>query len=263
MGDIDKQSIAGAISTGTHGTGKGIGNMATQLVGMRFITAEGRILEITQQSHPSLFKAAQVSLGSLGILSQVTLQLQPAYRLHERTWAEPFETCMEQLDEHIAATRHFEFFWSPKEDACACKALHPTEEIEVRAVSNSEAVTGRLARYIQKERIDFSHRIFPSARNLLFNEMEFAVPEVHGPDCVRAIRQLMQQKHPDVVWPIEYRTLGADDIWLSPAYQRETVTISIHQAAELSYQAFFADAETIFRSFEGRPHWGKNALSFV
>jgi FAD/FMN-containing dehydrogenase len=114
-----------------------------------------------------------------------------------------------------------------------------------------------LSRYVGEERLDYSHRIFPSERTIRFNEMEFALPEAHGSACVRAIRQLMQQKYPDIVWPIEYRTLGADDIWLSPAYQRDTVTISIHQAADLPYQDFFTDAEAIFRSFQGRPHWGK------
>lgn len=257
MGDIDRQSIAGAIATGTHGTGRRIGSISTQVTGMRLITAEGNILEVTATSNPALFKAAQVSLGALGLLSQITLRLQPAYRLHERTWVEPFEDCMAQLSQHIAATRHFEFFWSPKEDACACKALRPTEATQLAGQVAGQPVSGRLSRYVGAERLEYSHRIFPSERNIRFNEMEFALPEVHGPGCVRAIRQLMQEEYPDIVWPIEYRTLGADDIWLSPAYQRDTVTISIHQAADLPYQDFFADAEAIFRSFEGRPHWGK------
>ena len=257
MGDIDRQSIAGAISTGTHGTGKGLGSISTQVLGLRLILADGTIQEISAQNEPNLFKAAQVSLGALGIISQVTLQLLPAYRLHEKTWAEPFDSCMAKLEEYIDATRHFEYFWSPREDACACKALHPTKDLEIKDPTLQEQPTGRLSRYISEERIDFSHRIFPSERNMLFNEMEFAVPAEAGPNCVRAIRQLMQEKHPDVLWPIEYRTLAPDDIWLSPAYHRDTVTISIHQAAELPHEAFFADAEAIFREFNGRPHWGK------
>lgn len=256
MGDIDQQSIAGAISTGTHGTGRNIGSISTQVVGVRLITAVHEILDINAATNPSLLKAAQVSLGALGIISQVTLRLLPAYRLHEKTWAEPFEECMAKLDEYIVTTRHFEYFWSPREDACACKALQPTEAIELPATVKP-AAPGQLQRYLNEERIDYSHRIFPSERNIRFNEMEFAVPEEHGPDCVRAIRQLMQTKHPDVLWPIEYRTLGADDIWLSPAHGRDTVTISIHQAADLPYEAFFRDAEAIFRAYNGRPHWGK------
>ncbi|MEM7116807.1 MAG: D-arabinono-1,4-lactone oxidase [Chloroflexota bacterium] len=256
MGDIDRQSIAGAISTGTHGTGRKLGSISTQVMGLRLITAVNPPLNISATTNPALLKAAQVSLGALGIISQVTLRLLPAYRLHERTWAEPFETCMAKLDEYIAATRHFEYFWSPKEDACACKSLALTNAPEVPATTQPPA-SGRLRRYLSEERIDYSHRIFPSERNLLFNEMEFAVPEENGPDCVRAIRHLMQTKHPEVLWPIEYRTLGADDIWLSPAYGHDTVTISIHQAADLPYDPFFRDAEAIFRAFNGRPHWGK------
>lgn len=257
MGDIDRQSIAGAIGTGTHGTGKGIGSISTQVVGLRLITAEGEILQLPAEKDKSLFKAAQVSFGALGIVSQVTLRLLPAYRLHERTWIEPFESCFEQLSEHIDATRHFEFFWSPAEDRCACKSLQPTKATHLEVQPNDQQVSGRLSRYVQEERIDYSHRIFPSERNILFNELEFAVPAGNGPECLLAIRQLMQQKHPEVMWPIEYRTLAADDIWLSPAYHRDTVTISIHQAADLPHQDFFADAEEIFREFDGRPHWGK------
>ena len=256
MGDIDRQSIAGAISTGTHGTGQGIGSISTQVVGVRLITAVHKILDITAETHPALLKATQVSLGALGIISQVTLRLLPTYRLHEQTWAEPFEACMAKLDAYIAATRHFEYFWSPTEDACACKALNPTEATALPTIARP-AAAGRLQRYLTEERIDYSHRIFPSERNLLFNEMEFAVSEEDGPACVRAIRHLMQTKYPDVRWPIEYRTLGADDIWLSPAYGRNTVTISIHQAAALPYENFFRDAEAIFRAYNGRPHWGK------
>jgi FAD/FMN-containing dehydrogenase len=256
QGDIDKQAIAGALSTGTHGTGHTLGNMSTQVVGLRLVLASGDALECAATHEPEIFKAARVSLGLLGIISQVTLQTLPAYRLHERTWVEPFDECMARLDAHIHATRHFEFFWSPREDACALKALQPVSDPQT-ALTPAPMAEGRLARYMKPERIDWSYRIFPSERTLKFNEMEFAVPAEDGPACVREIRQLMQTKHADVIWPIEYRTLHSDDIPLSPAYGRETVTISIHQAAELPQQTFFADAEAIFRNHRGRPHWGK------
>ena len=257
MGDIDRQSLAGAISTGTHGTGPALGSISTQVIGLRLVTARDGILELSAEDDTVPFDAVRVSLGALGIVSQIRLRLLPAYRLHERTWVESFETCFEKLDEQIAATRHFEFFWSPREDGCACKALQPTDQTALPESAGGVPAAGRLSRYISEERIDFSHRIFPSERNTLFNEMEFAVPAEQGPDCLKAIRDLMLTRHPDVLWPIEYRTLAADEIWLSPAYRRETVTISIHQAAELPHEAFFADAEAIFREFEGRPHWGK------
>ena len=163
---------------------------------------------------------------------------------------------MEKLDARIAAPRHFEFFWSPRDDACAAKALHPTDE-PVGIIAPAPEATGRLPRYLSPERVDWSYRIFPSERTILFNEMEYALPAEAGPDCLRAIRHLMLTKHTDVYWSVEYRTLRADDVPLSPAYGHPTVTISIHQAAELPHAAFFADAEAIFRSYQGRPHWGK------
>lgn len=266
MGDIDRQSIAGAISTGTHGTGCTLGSISTQVVGLRIVTATGEIIECSPTHEPEIFQAAQVSLGALGIITQVTLQLLPAYYLHERTWAAPFEECMANLDALIAANRHCEFFWSPGEDACALKTLNPphppppSPETEKHVSGEGGAggeVTGRLARYIREERIDRSYRIFPSERTIKFNETEFAVPATNGPDCLRELRHLMQTQFPDVLWPIEYRTLAADTIDLSPAYNRATVTISLHQAAELPYHSFFAAAEAIFRNHQGRPHWGK------
>lgn len=136
------------------------------------------------------------------------------------------------------------------------KTLNPTSAERVES-PHSPNVTGRLTRYVHEERIDRSYRIFPSERNLKFNETEFALPAANGPDCLREIRQLMQRRYQDVLWPLEYRTLAADDIPLSPAYGREAVTISVHQAAELPYQPFFSDVESIFRNHQGRPHWGK------
>jgi FAD/FMN-containing dehydrogenase len=256
MGDIDRQAIAGAISTGTHGTGRGIGNISTQVVGLRLVLASGEVFDCSTEAEPEIFKAGQVSLGALGVISQVTLRLLPAYRLHERTWIAPFAACFDQLDDLIARNRHSEFFWLPQEDVCAIKTLNPTEA-EPQTIGESQAVSGRLVRYMKPERIDHSHLIFPSERNILFNEMEFALPAADGSDCLLEIRRLMREKYPEVAWPLEYRTVGADDIYLSPAYGRETVTISIHQAHDLPYQAFFADAEAIFRNHHGRPHWGK------
>jgi FAD-linked oxidoreductase len=264
MGDIDRQALAGAISTGTHGTGPTLGNIATQVVGLRLALASGELVDCSPTQAPELFKAAQVSVGALGIITQVTLRCLPAYRLHERTWVAGFDECMAQLDEFIAKNRHFEFFWVPSEDVCAMKTLNPTtaETLEspngaARPLCDHPIVTGRLARYVREEKIDRSYRIFPSERNLKFNETEFAVPAINGPDCLREIRDLMQRRYPAVLWPIEYRTLAADDIPLSPAYGRATVTLSVHQAAELPYQPFFADVEAIFRNHQGRPHWGK------
>ena len=257
MGDIDRQSLAGAISTGTHGTGPRLGNLATQVTAIRLVTADGGFIEIDAASAQIPLAAARVSLGLFGVLSQIRVRLQPAYHLHERSWIEPFEQCMENLDDYVNATRHFEYFWIPSENLCACKALQPTTAEQIDNPATLPVLSDRLRRYVQPERIDRSYRIFPSVRNHRFNEMEFAVDAKDGPSCVRAIRNLMQRRYPEVLFPIEYRTVAADDSWLSPAYNRESVTISIHRAADLPHEAFFRDAQAIFSEFSGRPHWGK------
>ena len=278
MGDIDRQSLGGAIGTGTHGTGPTLGNLSTQVVALRLITVNGDVIDCSPTQEAAIFKAAQVSMGALGLITQVTLRCLPAYQLHERSWVASFADCVAELDAQIAANRHFEFFWVPGEDVCAMKTLNVVDGVGEGVPGTIEAVVGfrkdlsivpgtpspnpplpqgRLARYVRAARTDRSYRIFPSERNLKFNECEFAVPAANGPDCLHEIRALMQTRYPAVAWPIEYRTLAADEIPLSPAYGRATVTISIHQAAELSYQPFFTDAEAIFRNHGGRPHWGK------
>lgn len=256
MGDIDRQTLAGAIGTGTHGTGQALGNLSTQVVGLRLVLADGSVLACSEAEHAEVLRAARVSLGALGIISEVALRVLPAYRLHERTWPAPFEDAMGQLAARTAGHRHFELFWSPQDDACAMKALDLTDA-PLGEIAPPVPASGRLPRYLTPERVDWSYRIFPSERTVPFNEMEYAVPAEAGPDCLRELRALMRTCHPDVAWPVEYRTVRADDIPLSPAYGRATVTISVHQAADLPHGAFFADAEAIFRDHGGRPHWGK------
>ncbi|MCB0188643.1 MAG: FAD-binding protein, partial [Caldilineaceae bacterium] len=209
MGDIDRQSLGGAIGTGTHGTGPTLGNLSTQVVALRLLTAQGDLIDCSAEIEPMLFKAACLSLGALGIITQVTLRCLPAYELHEQSWVVGFDECMATLDQQIAATRHFEFFWVPGEDRCAMKALSPTP---LASSTPFKPPQGRLARYIRAPRRDRAYRIFPSERNNRFNESEFALPAANGPSCLREIRALMQSRYSGVAWPIEYRTLAADDI---------------------------------------------------
>lgn len=252
QGDVDVQAIAGVVSTGTHGTGATLGSISTQVTGLRLVTASGDIVECSPESDTQLFRAAQVALGALGVIASVRIQLLPVYRLHEVVRREPLADVLENLDERIAANRHFEFFWYSADDAAVTKMLNPTERPATTGpaddVANSNA---------ERERVDESWRIFPTVRERKFNEMEYAVPAERGVECFLEIRELMRTKHPDVAWPVEYRTVAADDILLSVAQGRATVTLSIHQGANLPHAAFFADAEAIFRRYQGRPHWGK------
>jgi FAD/FMN-containing dehydrogenase len=259
QGDIDRQSLAGAISTGTHGTGRSLGSLSTQVIGLRIVTADGTIRSISLEDDPDTLSAAAVSLGALGVTTAIRLRLAVAYHLHERTWQEPIDVCLARLDERIAATRHFEFFWYPTTDLAHAKALDPTDRAPdalSQPSDNQVEASGELST-LPGERIDTSYRIFPSDRDNKFNEMEYSLPAGQGPNCFRAICRLMRTEHTEVTWPVEYRTLAADGLDLSTAFGRETVTISIHQAATLPHQAFFADAEAIFRQHGGRPHWAK------
>jgi FAD/FMN-containing dehydrogenase len=256
QGDVDTQALAGAIGTGTHGTGATLGSISTQVAGLRLVLADGEILDCSPDHAPDIFAAARLSLGLFGVVARVTLRALPAYRLHERTWVAPVEETFARLDELIAANRHCEFFWSPRDDACALKTLNPTDA-PPGELPGGPPPPGRLARYVRPERIDWSWKIYPSERTLRFNELEFAVPAEGGPGCFHELRELMRARHPEVAWPIEYRTQRGDDIPLSPAYGRDSVTISVHQAADLPHAAFFADAEAVFRNHRGRPHWGK------
>jgi FAD/FMN-containing dehydrogenase len=246
QGDVDVQSVAGAIATGTHGTGPRYGNIPSRLVGARLVTASEELLDVTGGD---LLRAVRVSLGLLGIMTRATIACVPRYALHERVWQHPIDACLEELDANIAANDHYEFFWFPRSELAESKALNP-----VAAEPESEEPPPLEG---PGERIGWSHRIYPSVRDLRFNEMEYAVPAEAGPDCFRAVRSRMKDRHPKVGWPIEYRTLAADDAWLSPAYQRPTVTISVHQDAARPHEEFFTDIEPIFRDVGGRPHWGK------
>jgi len=257
QGDVDYQSVAGAISTGTHGTGSRFGSLSTQVTALRLILASGEVVGCSQTHEPEIFGAARVSLGLLGVISQVTLRVVPAYRLRERTWVADVGECLAEFESLDRLNRHVEFFWVPKVDRCALKALSLTDADPSGAPPAELAPTGTIERYLLPERVDWSCRVYPSERTVLFNEMEFAVPAASGPDCFLEIRHLMLEKHRNVKWSVEYRSLKADDIDLSPAYERDAVTISVHQGAELSYQPFFHDVEAIFRNHRGRPHWGK------
>jgi FAD/FMN-containing dehydrogenase len=245
LGDVDVQSLGGALATGTHGTGRTLANLSSCVVGMRLVTASGEIVECSAEREPDLLRAARVSLGALGIASSARLSLLPAYRLHERVWQAPIEELLPEVERRVDATRHFEFFWFPKPDRAEAKTLHPTD-------ADPASVEGR-----KGERIGWSSAVLPSLRELRFHEMEYSVPEAVGLDCFRAVRERMRTKHRDVVWPVEYRTVAADDAWLSPAHVRATVTISLHQDGRLPFREFFADVEPILCEAGGRPHWGK------
>jgi FAD/FMN-containing dehydrogenase len=251
LGDIDRQTLAGAISTGTHGTGITLGSLSTQVIGLTLVTADGeRIQSGDGDGSPLPTAAAALSLGALGVVTRVRLRLVPAYRLHERMWKVPFHRCLAELDERFGGHRHFEVFWFPEKDLAAMKALDVTERDEDPGLRYDGA-------RFEGERLGPAHRVLPSARERRFVEMEYAVPAAAGAACFAELRRVMRERHPSMRWPIELRRVAADDLWLSPAHRCSVATLSVHQGRGLPYRRFFADAEAVCRAHGGRPHWGK------
>ncbi len=257
QGDVDVQTLAGAVSTGTHGTGTTLGSISTQVVGLRMVVATGEIIECSAAADAELFRAARVALGSLGVITAVRLKLRPLYRLHEQVRREPIADCLAALEQRIRANRHFEFFWYPADDCAMTKTLNPTNRPLTAELAGDSATEGVTLASAEGERVDLSWKIFPTVRANRFNEMEFSVAAQRGVECFLELRDLIRHKHTSMSWPVEYRTQAADDIPISAANGRATVAISIHQGAELPHEVFFADAERIFRRHGGRPHWAK------
>lgn len=282
LGDVDRQAVAGAMATGTHGTGQELGILATQLTGMTLVTADGERLELTE-ADGDRFRAAQVSLGALGVIADVTLDVEPAYRLRRRRYTLPLETCLERYDELRSEHRHFEFFWFPHTDQALVKVLDRTddspsrsggvlEDLGERAANGAWEALCRLGTRVPKTArfgarlaartlssdttVAPSHESFAHARNVRFNETEYGVPVEEGPAAMRAIRDVANAD-PTVQFPIEFRVVAGDDIPLSPATGRDSAFIAVHKYHRKPYRSYFDACEQVFDRFDGRPHWGK------
>jgi FAD/FMN-containing dehydrogenase len=169
----------------------------------------------------------------------------PAYRLAERSWKLPLQELLADLDGLIADNRHCEFFWYPQTDTANLKVINPTSD-EPKYPLGSEG-----------ERCSWNYEVLPNHRPHLHTEMEYSVAAAQGPACMQAIQSLLNNTFTDVRWPVEYRTLAADNVWLSTAFERDTVTISVHQDVNLPDDDYYRACEEIFLAFDGRPHWGK------
>lgn len=291
QGDIDRQSLAGAIGTGTHGTGGDLGSLSASVAGFRLVTADGGVIQASRNENADVFDAGRVSFGSLGIMSEITMQCRPAYVLEETGGAMPIEEALRRAEELRDAHRHFEFWWFPFTDLAIVKILTETERqakprrrradgeltrddkiflLACEATRYAPFLRGPLQKFLTSGstryssgsltapgRVRWSHEAFPSDRNVRFNEMEYAVPAERGPDCIREVGAHMRKSGVNFLFPLEYRYVAADDIWLSPFYQRDSVTISVHQYHRQPYDKLFAGVEAIFARYEGRPHWGK------
>lgn len=284
LGDIDVQSIAGAISTGTHGTGKRLGNLSTQVIGLTIVNGKGEIAEYTEQSHPELFKALQISLGALGVIVQVKLRVEPVYLLGYESMRMKLKECLPQLSQLSAENRHFELYWFPYAETCQVKIMNKvtfsTPMSPVLDYMNDQLVENTLFGLLSSlckfippltkpvsklsaalipvtTKAEYSHRVFPTRRNVRFNEMEYSIPAEAMEQVIVEMRQLMDKENYAVHFPIECRYVAADDIWLSPSYGRDSAYIAVHMYKGMPYEKYFLDMEKIFLRYGGRPHWGK------
>ena len=255
QGDIDRQAIAGAVSTGTHGTGRKHGSFSAAVRAVELMCPGGELVTI-DVTEPERLRAASLGLGLLGVLTRVTLATVLAYKLRERTQALPFDDCLDGFLAEETSRRNAEFWWLPAHDRCVLKTFAETEEEPFR-VEAPEALPGTIERYLKPDAVDWSWRIYPSTRTFPFVEMEYTLPLAEGPAAMRDVRRLMQTRHPDCTWAVEYRTQPGEQSLLSPTRGRESVTISLHQAMSLPYEPLFRNAEAILRTHDGRPHWGK------
>ncbi len=248
-GDVDIQYLAGAISTGTHGTGIRLQNLSSMLTGCRMICADGQIREFTEEKDgKEFFDAMRVSLGSMGIMTSMRLKLLTAFKLERKEWCTHTDNCLDNLDELIHGNRNFDFYWYPRNDEVKLRILNEPGK-GMQKISYAHCV---------EERSGWAIDVLPKERDLKFDEMEYALPVEAGPECFREVRKIVKEKfRKNVAWRVLYRTIAADDFYISPCSGRDTVTISLHQNAGFPIMEYFRDIEPVFRDFGGRPHWGK------
>jgi L-gulono-1,4-lactone dehydrogenase len=285
MGDIQEQTVAGAIQTGTHGTGRDLGSIAAQVTALELVRADGSIVTTAADSDPALFQAARVGLGALGVLTAVTFQVVPAFLLEAREEPMRWAEVISRLDELTSDNEHFEFYWFPHTDGCLTKRNNRTEgparplpgwryRLDDEFLSNT--VFGATCRLGQRypgtipvinsiagkalgarRYVDTSHKVFTSPRRVRFKEQEYAIPREHLAGALAEIRGLFSRHEWRISFPIEVRVAPADDIWLSTASGRPTAYIAIHVFHRAAHEEYFRAVEEVLTAVGGRPHWGK------
>lgn len=279
QGDIDRQSLAGAIATGTHGTGVELPCLSALVSEFELLTADGHLLCCNSEQNADIFAAGRVACGSLGIMTRIQLQNRPMYRLQEQIRLCSLTDLYASIDKWKHQHRHIEFWAFTHSDNVILKSLDETQE-EAQARPDGwldedfmlnmccelNRIWPGLNPWLQRllniairpsKAVDWSSRIFPSVRNTRFNEMEYQLPVKQGLACFEEVMEVLQQQKAPVFFPIEFRYVRGDDIWLSPFYQQDSVSISVHQFYKQDYQVIFDLVEPIFRKYGGRPHWGK------
>lgn len=283
LGDIDVQSIAGAISTGTHGSGTRMGTIATQVKSMTLVNGQGEVVELSEDGDTDRFRAAQVSLGTLGIITRLTIRLEPAYKLKYTSDKAQLEEVLAKIDTHNQA-RSFEFYWFPYTNTVQTKTMDVTDEApkgngigawlnDIVLENGIFWVISKISRYLPKafknmsrlsawgvtkgSKVSWSHQAFATKRLVKFQEMEYNIPAEHFKTVLREIKDAIDTFEFRVHFPVECRWVKADASWLSPTYRRDSAYIAVHMYKGMAYQEYFGAIEAIFKKYRGRPHWGK------
>ncbi len=290
MGDIQVQTVAGATQTGTHGTGRDSGSMATQIAALELVLADGSVVTCSADAAdpgpvPGLFEAARVGLGALGIVTAVTFRVEPEFLLTAREEPMSWSEVISRLDELIASNEHFEFFWFPHSEGCLTKRNNRSQGparplsrfrhwLDDEFLSNSvfgascalghrvpsaiETVNSLASKALSaRTYTDVPYQVFTSPRRVRFREQEYAVPREHLADVLGEVRDLISRKDWRISFPIEVRVAPADDIWLSTANGRDSAYIAFHVYRPSAYEDYFRETEAIMTAVGGRPHWGK------
>ncbi|MEU0126968.1 D-arabinono-1,4-lactone oxidase [Streptomyces sp. NPDC006289] len=285
MGDITEQTVAGATSTGTHGTGRDSASISAQIRALELVTADGTVLRCSDSEHPDVFAAARIGLGALGVVTAVTFAVEPVFLLTAREEPMTFDRVTADFEQLVAENEHFEFYWFPHTGNCNTKRnnrsagpLAPPGRvggwIEDELLSNGlfqvacsvgRAVPGTIPAIAKlssralsaRTYTDIPHKVFTSPRRVRFVEMEYALPREAAVEALRELRAMVDRSPLRVSFPVEVRTAPADDIALSTASGRDSAYIAVHLYRGTPYGAYFTAVERIMTGYAGRPHWGK------
>jgi L-gulono-1,4-lactone dehydrogenase len=285
LGDIDKQTISGAVATGTHGTGSRFRNLSSQIEAMELVLPDGTLLGVSQSSEPDLLPAVRVGLGALGVIATVTLRTVPAFTIRRTDSPLPLAQALDRLQDLADGSDHFEFYVFPHTETALLRQSERTDEppdprnpaidfgqevILENWVMGGISQLGRrlpsriprLSRFVASKigksvKMDRSYRVFASRRMVRFTEMEYAIPRRHASEAIPRVLEAAERADPPVGFPIEVRFVAGDDSMLSPAHDRDTCYIAIHQYRGMAWESYFRSVEAIMDSYEGRPHWGK------
>ena len=278
QGDVNPQSLAGSMATGTHGTGRDLGSLSTFARGFRLVMADGGIVWCDERERPELYQAQRLSLGMFGFATEIEVAVVPAFHLVERIEKKPWAEVRETFDALVDAHAHVEFWFFPHADQVILKTLDHTdacdpppsttdmEETAFRRFLNVGHLAPFMVPTLQRlmmrtpmngRRRGPSHSIFPSDRTLRFEEMEYEMPRAVGLDTLSEVIERIRRKRLPVSFPFEFRVVAEDDIWMSPMNAGPVASISMHQYNRMAWRALFADAEAVFRAHGGRPHWAK------